>query len=148
MYKKILIATDGSELAQKGLEHGCALAKQLGAPVHIVTVTEPSVPLAATTTAAWVPAYDPTELNKAKGTSATNLLADARKSAEGHGLTVTTEHVAERYPAEGIVESAQQCGADLIVVASHGRRGLGRLLLGSQATEVLTHSTIPVLVVK
>jgi nucleotide-binding universal stress UspA family protein len=57
-----------------------------------------------------------------------------------------TLHVKDQYPAEGIVEAAQARGCDLIVMASHGRRGLSKLLLGSQATRVLTHTDVPVLV--
>jgi nucleotide-binding universal stress UspA family protein len=62
------------------------------------------------------------------------------------GIACETLHVKDRYPGEGIVAAAQQNGCDLIVVASHGRRGLGRIVLGSTANEVMTHSTIPSLI--
>jgi nucleotide-binding universal stress UspA family protein len=57
-----------------------------------------------------------------------------------------TVHAKDQYPTDGILDTAKKNGCDLIVIASHGRRGLGRLLLGSQAVKVLTHSTIPVLI--
>jgi nucleotide-binding universal stress UspA family protein len=148
MYTRILIATDGSELSQKGLDHGLSLAKRLDADVTIVTVTEPSLPPASATTAAWAPGFDPTELDNAKAESARQVLDDATRQAEAAGVRASTLHVPNRYPAEGIIEAAKERGANLIVVASHGRRGLGRLLLGSQTLEVLTHSSIPVLVIR
>ena len=148
MYTRILIATDGSELARRGLDHGLGLAKRLDADVTVVTVTEPTLPTASATTAAWVPTFDPTEIDNAKAAYAKQVLEEASKAAEASGVRATTLHVPNRYPAEGIVDAAKERGSNLIVIASHGRRGLGRLLLGSQATEVLTHSNIPVLVVK
>lgn len=148
MYTRILIATDGSELSGRGLEHGLGLARKLDADVTILTVTEPTVPVGSATGAAWVPAFDPAELDKAKADSAKAVLEAAGKAAEAAGVRARTVHLANHYPAEGIVAAAEEHGCNLIVVASHGRRGLGRLLLGSQATEVLTNSKIPVLVVK
>lgn len=148
MYTRILIATDGSELANKGLDHGLSLAKRLNADVTIVTVTEPTLPVASATSAVWVPAFDPTQLDEAKAESARGILEAASKAAEAVGVRATTVHIPNRYPAEGIIHAAEERGANLIVIASHGRRGLGRLLLGSQATEVLTHSKVPVLVIK
>jgi nucleotide-binding universal stress UspA family protein len=121
MYKHILIATDGSDLAGKALVQGLSLAKALASQVTVVTVTEP-----------W----------------ATQVTGEAAVSeaASKAGVSCTTVHVKERYPAEGILETAKARTCDLIVMASHGRRGLTRLLLGSQAHNVVTHSTIPVLI--
>jgi nucleotide-binding universal stress UspA family protein len=62
------------------------------------------------------------------------------------GVSCETLHVKDRHPGEGIIETAREKACDLIVMASHGRRGLGRLILGSVANEVVTHSTIPVLI--
>jgi Universal stress protein UspA and related nucleotide-binding proteins len=64
------------------------------------------------------------------------------------GVTATSVHVIERYAADAIVETAESQGCDLIVMASHGRRGLGRLLIGSQTNEVLIRSKVPVLVIR
>jgi nucleotide-binding universal stress UspA family protein len=88
------------------------------------------------------------ELEKAKEASATTILADATKLADTAGMTIKTLHLPSMPAAEGIVRGAKDIGADLIVMGSHGRRGLGRLLLGSQAAEVLAHSEIPVLIIK
>jgi nucleotide-binding universal stress UspA family protein len=68
------------------------------------------------------------------------------KLARKADLSCATVHVKDQFPAEGILETARKSNCDLIVMASHGRRGLSRLLLGSQTTKVLTHSSVPVLV--
>jgi nucleotide-binding universal stress UspA family protein len=143
MYKHILIATDGSELALKAVETGLALAKALNAKVSAVTVTEPWVDFAAPEA---VIAFPPEEYQKAAAANASKILSAVTKAAERAGVTCETVHVADRYPADGIIEAAKMRGCDLIVMASHGRKGLARLLLGSQAMQVLTHSPVPVLI--
>lgn len=148
MYSRIVIATDGSDLATKGVDHGLALAEALSAQAVIVTVTEPTVPVVAASEVAWVPSWDPTELDRAKANAAAQTLAAAKDRAKGKSITVTTEHVVNPSAAEGIIETARTRDADLIVIASHGRRGIGRLLLGSQANAVVTQSHLPVLVVR
>jgi nucleotide-binding universal stress UspA family protein len=79
---------------------------------------------------------------------ASRILATVAETAGKLGIACATLHVADRYPAEGIIELAKARNCDLIVMASHGRRGLAKLLLGSQATRVLTYSTVPVLICK
>jgi nucleotide-binding universal stress UspA family protein len=146
MYQRILIATDGSGFANKGLEHGLALARQLGSQVAVVTVSEPVLA-----------GYDDplgglyslhVEYGKAQEETARRVLSEAVATAAAMGLQATPLHVRDRRAAEGILEMAQSHDSDLIVMASHGRRGVGRLLLGSQASEVVTHSKVPVLVVR
>lgn len=78
--------------------------------------------------------------------NAARILDEAGAAARASGIACDTVHVKDRYPAEGIVETAKTRGADLIVMASHGRRGLSKLLLGSQATEVVSLSPVPVLI--
>lgn len=149
MYKKIVIAVDGSEPSIKALEHGLTLAKALNAKAIAVTVTDPSLFIAPgaemmqMNTGAVVE-----ELDKAKADGARHVLDHARNAAARIGLEVEGVHVPNKQTADGVLETAVARGADLIVMGSHGRRGLGRLLLGSQAAEVLAHSTIPVLIVK
>lgn len=149
MYKSIVVGIDGSELATKALRHAVVLGKEMTAKLLVVTSTEPSVLVApgsefmAVDASAVIP-----ELDAAKAKSAEATLTEARELAAASGLTVETLHVPASIAADAIVTTANQRGADLIVMGSHGRRGLGRLLLGSQAAEVLAHSTIPVLVVK
>lgn len=149
MYTRIVVGIDGSELATKALRHALKLAKENGARLFVVTSTEPSVLLApgaemmAVNTGAYI-----AELEDAKAKSAQATLNEAGTLAAGDGLKIEKIHVASSIAADAILSTAQQQGADLIVMGSHGRRGLGRLLLGSQAAEVLAHATIPVLVVK
>jgi nucleotide-binding universal stress UspA family protein len=143
MYKHILIATDGSDLAQKGVDQGFALGKALAAKVTAVTVTEPLAAMLVGEAAIALPIDD---YDKAASADAARILAGVTASAAKAGVTCDTLHVKDQYPAEGIVDAAKARGCDLIIVTSHGRRGLSRLLLGSQATRVLTHSEVPVLV--
>jgi nucleotide-binding universal stress UspA family protein len=79
---------------------------------------------------------------------AAKVLAAASKQAASQAIACDTVHVADRHPAEGIVATAAAKGCDLIVMASHGRRGVGRLMLGSQANEVVQHSKVPTLIVR
>jgi nucleotide-binding universal stress UspA family protein len=148
MYKHILIPTDGSELATKGLLHGLALAKNQGAAVTIVTVTEMWSALAMAQQARGS-TLQPTERYEEQAAEAARLVLDeAVKLAQSQGINAETLHVADQHPAEAIIATSTDRGCDLIVMASHGRRGLSRLMLGSQAYEVLSHSTVPVLVVR
>lgn len=149
MYKNILIATDGSELADKGVEQGVTLAKKLGSKVVLVSVTELLPSYGIVVAAEW--ASSPAafqEYREAVGKAAGELLDKAKAKAESEGVAVETLHIENQSPAQGIVEAANKKGADLIVIASHGRRGVNKLLLGSQAAEVLSLSTVPVLVIK
>src|SRR5262245_6248572 len=143
MYKHILIATDGSELAGKAVAAGFELARRLGAKVTAVTVTEP---WSAMVTGEAVLAFPVDEYDKSASESASRILAGVTKLARKADLDCATVHAKDQYPADGILETAKRSACDLIVMASHGRRGLTRLLLGSQAVQVLTHSTIPVLI--
>ncbi len=149
MYTRILIATDGSDLSDKGVDQGLALSKRLGADVTVVTVTEPSVLTGPGTHAAWSNSSEViAELEKAKAESSRQTLEDVASRAKNQGVACKLLHVPNRYPAEGIIETAEANGINLIVMASHGRRGIGRLLMGSQATEVLARSKVPVLIIK
>jgi nucleotide-binding universal stress UspA family protein len=143
MYKNILIATDGSELAQKAIDHGLGLAKALGAKASAVMVTEPWASIAPGEMAF---AYPIEIYEKDAAASAAKCLAAVDDAAKKLGIACDTRHLSDQYPAEGIVAYAKEKNCDLIVMASHGRRGLSRLLLGSQAIDVLTHSSVPVLI--
>jgi nucleotide-binding universal stress UspA family protein len=145
MYRNILIATDGSELSAKAIRHGLRLAKALGAEVRVATATEPWEAVIVGEVAVMV---TPQKYAETSAANAAAVLRKATAVADEEGVAIQTLHVSERYPAEGIIEAAKENGADLIIMASHGRRGLSRLVLGSQANEVVTHSTIPVLIVR
>ena len=150
MYSRILVATDGSELAGKGVEAGLALAKALHASVVLVTASEP-----------WRDVYpgDPNgmalsselrdDYSKSKQADCERILAQAQTRAKALGIdAVETVYVADRVPADAILETAQARGADLVVMASHGRSGIRKLLLGSQAQAVVSRGSLPVLVVR
>jgi nucleotide-binding universal stress UspA family protein len=145
MYKNILVATDGSELAHKAIAQGFALAKAVGAKVTAVTVTEPWT---AVVPGEMGMAFPVGEYEKGASENAANILAAVKAEAAKAGVACETVHMADQYPADGIIATAKEKGCDLIVMASHGRRGLSRLLIGSQANQVVVHSSIPVLVVR
>jgi nucleotide-binding universal stress UspA family protein len=142
MYKHILIATDGSELAQKAVKAGLVLARTLGAKATAVTVSEPWTSAAGGETSAGFP-FDAYE--KAVAEAAAKTLTSVSNVAKQLDITCATVHL-KNYPAEGILQAAKERGCDLIVMASHGRRGFTRLLLGSKVMRVLTDSSVPVLV--
>jgi nucleotide-binding universal stress UspA family protein len=143
MYKHILIATDGSELASKAVATGLDLAKHLKAKVTVVTATEPYTAMMG----GEVPAlgFPIDEYDKAGAENAERILAAASAAGRAQQVDCETVHVKD-FPAEAIIETAKSKGCDLIVMASHGRRGVARLLLGSQAARVVTLSAIPVLI--
>lgn len=148
MYHHILISTDGSELAAKGLDHGLTLAKALGAKVTILTVTERFPSYVASGGEVWIAADMEGEFKSARRQAAEDILNAAAAAAARIGVPVELVHAGDTIPAEAIVETAKQRDCSLICMSSHGRRGLGRLLLGSQTAEVLAHSPVPVLVVR
>jgi nucleotide-binding universal stress UspA family protein len=142
MYKHILIATDGSELAGRAVTAGLALAKALEARVTAMTATEPWSAMVMGEPALTFPIDD---YEKAAAGNAERILEVASNMAKDAGVVCETVHVSD-FPAEGIIATAKDKGCDLIVMASHGRRGLSKLILGSQATRVLALSTVPVLI--
>lgn len=144
MFKHVLIGTDGSDLAGRAVTTGLTLAKELNAQVTAVTVTPSWNAVAAVAERSLPnPVADYDEIVAA---SANRILWDVKQMAKKIGIACATLHSKDKHPAEGILETAKERGCDLIVMASHGRRGISRMLLGSQTTEVLTLSAIPVLV--
>jgi nucleotide-binding universal stress UspA family protein len=143
MYAHILIASDGSELGGRAVEQGLALAKVLDSKVTAITVTEPWT---AAVSGEWALAFPVEEYEKAAAANAKKILASVSELAARIGVACETVHVQDQFPAEGIVEAAKARGCDLIVMGSHGRRGLARFVLGSQAMRVLTHTTTPMLI--
>lgn len=143
MYAHILIATDGSELAGRAVEQGLTLAKTLGSKVTVITVTEPWT---AAVSGEWAVAFPVEEYEKAAAANAQRILQQATDAAARIGVSCETVHVKDQFAAEGIVDEAQSRGCDLIVMGSHGRRGVVKFILGSQATRVLTHSATPMLI--
>jgi nucleotide-binding universal stress UspA family protein len=145
MFKHILIAADGSDLSDKAVREGVALAKTLGAKVTAVHVTEPWT---TAVSGEWAIAFPVEEYERIAAANAKSLLAKIAGEAARTGVPCETLHVPDEFAAEGIVEVAKSRGCDLIAMASHGRRGFARFLLGSQANKVVVMSPVPVLIVK
>jgi nucleotide-binding universal stress UspA family protein len=143
MYRHLLIATDGSELAAKAVAHALALAKALGARATAVTVTDmfPTGPYSPIPMPSVIERYETVATE-----SAAKILSSVSEVAGKFGVACDTLHVKDQTPAEGVVAAAIEKGCDLIVMASHGRRGVSRILLGSQAQKVVTLSPVPVLI--
>ncbi len=148
MYKRILIATDGSELAKKAEAQGLALAKVLAASVVAVTVTEAWSALDMSAEAGRGARHPVEDYEKHAAARAEKVLASVSAIAKETLVACETLHVKDQHPADGIVETATAKQCDLIVMASHGRRGLQKALLGSQANKVLVLSSMPVLICK
>ena len=148
MYDHILIATDGSDLAKKGVDQGLALAARLGAKVTIVSVSEP-LDARALRAARMAGVEDPVgRYDQSVDEEMAKRFASIRQRAAEKGVAVELTHEIDEHPAEAIVRLADRINCDLIVMASHGRRGVRRLVLGSQTAEVVTSTTRPVLVIR
>ena len=149
MYRHILIASDGSALAGKGLDAGLALASALQAKATLVTVSDPwQAVMAAEPSGLALGAELREERRREQQVRAQAVIDDAQARAARSGVELAARYVAERLADEAILETAESCGADLIVMASHGHRGLRRLLLGSQTQSVVSRGHLPVLVVR
>jgi nucleotide-binding universal stress UspA family protein len=148
MYRRILIATDGSETASKAVVHGIGLAKALEFPVSVVTVTEAWSAFDLGQMARLGSRNPLAQYEEMATTAAGNILENAAQIAKSQGVACELVHVRDQLPAEGIIATAKDKGCDLIIMASHGHRGIDRLLLGSQVNQVLTHSKVPALIVR
>ncbi|MBV8621461.1 MAG: universal stress protein [Curvibacter sp.] len=147
MYKRILVATDGSKLSQKAVKSGIELATLADAELVAVKVVprypqsyfEGSVPLSI---------EEVGRIEKEWSEHGQAVVDAIKEAASAKGLKAKAVVVKSDLIAEAILAAAKKHKCDLIVMASHGRRGLKRLLLGSETQQVLTHSTIPVLVLR
>ena len=143
MYSKILIPTDGSELASKAVEHGIALAKQIGAKTTVLTVL---LPFHTFTTDTQMIEDTPVRYKMRVQEHAEMVLGAAASAAQAAGVACETVQVEHEHPFRAIIDTATSRGCDLIVMASHGRHGISALVLGSETFKVLTHCKVPVLV--
>jgi nucleotide-binding universal stress UspA family protein len=141
--KHILIPADGPKLAAQPVDKGVALAASVGAAVTVVTVTEPFHILS---TDAMQVESTRASYDIDAGAYADRILAAARDKAAVAGVPVETHHKWHDSPYQAIIDTALEEGCDLVAMASHGRRGMAAVVMGSQATRILTHSKIPVLV--
>ena len=144
MYRSILVPTDGSDISTKAVQAAASLARLTGAQLHVLSVKEP-FPYSAISEMQPVP---PQEFYDAQERMARSRVEAAADAARGGGLGVDGATVEALHPWEAILDHAKNRQCDLIVMASHGRRGISALLLGSETQKVLTHSPIPVLVIK
>jgi nucleotide-binding universal stress UspA family protein len=145
MYKCILIPTDGSEFCERAIRHGVSLAKLTQARVVGLTVTQP---LHTGTPRGLIPANLAGIIHAETEKVATQNLAFVEQTAKTEGVAVEIIRASRDHPWDAIVQTAKEKGCDLIVMASHGRRGVSAMILGSETQKVLTHSTVPVLVVR
>ena len=146
MYKHILIPTDGSPLSQKAVKTGARLAKRFKAKVTALYVIPPYRPPQAPEAIVYADLYSPQAYAANMRKIGGEAVAKVKRAAEAEKVSCQALALTERTPWEGIVKTARARKCDLIVMASHGRRGLAGLLLGSETTKVLTHSKTPVLV--
>lgn len=146
MYKRILVATDGSPLARRAAQHGVALAAKLGARVHALYATPPFEPPPHFEISPMLPLIR-SHVQRSQR-AARKVLGAVERLAQSAGVRCTSEHLGVYPPAGAILEAAARQRADLIVVGSHGRSALGQLMLGSVSTAVLARSEVPVLVVR
>jgi nucleotide-binding universal stress UspA family protein len=144
MYRSILVPTDGSDISTQAVKAAASLAKLSGAQLHVLSVKEP-FPYSAISEMQPVP---PQEFFDAQERMARSRVEAAADAARADGLSIDGATVEALHPWEAILDHAKNRQCDLIVMASHGRRGISALLLGSETQKVLTHSPIPVLVIK
>jgi len=145
MFKHILIPTDGSDLSRKAIAGGVALAKAVGAKVTAVFAAPTATPLVYRH---FLPVGYMTPQKHAQmiKRTAARYLGVAEKAANEAGVPCETVSVTNDFPADAILAVAKKKKCDLIYMASHGRRGVAAVLLGSETQKVLTHADIPVLV--
>lgn len=143
MFQHILVPTDGSSLSSKAIKNAVALAKSLNARVTVLTVIEPY----------HVFSKDPAQLadteaayKKRSHAEAARVLSEVDEVSQRTGVAYATVKLEHEQVHQAIIETAGKRGCDLIAMASHGRRGVAALVLGSITTKVLTHSSLPVLV--
>ena len=149
MYTNLLVPTDGSKLSDKAVTHALALAKALKARIAVLYSTPTFEP---------EPLFDGSSVLQGRmskseyaataAREADAILKSVAKKAAGAKVACTSLHVVADAPWEAIIATAKKQKCDMIVMASHGRRGVSALLLGSEAQKVLTHSKVPVLVVR
>lgn len=144
MYKRILVPTDGSEITAKAVQTALSLAKLCGAEVAAIGVKEP-FPYSAISEMQPVP---PQEFYDAQERIAAANVKAVTDAAAAAGVKCLGHTVEALHPWEAILDHAKTQGCDLVVMASHGRRGVSALLLGSETQKVLTHGELPVLVVR
>jgi len=144
MFQRIIVPTDGSDITAKAVQTAIGVAKVHGAKLYAISIKEP-FPYSAISEMQPTP---PQEFFDAQERIAGARIAAVLTAAESAGVPIEGHTVEALHAWEAIIDHAKLINADLIVMASHGRRGVEALLLGSETQKVLTHTTTPVLVVR
>lgn len=145
MFKHILVPTDGSQLSSDTAKRAVAFAKETGAKITFF-FAKPDYPVAFYGEGALIDPTTPDKFAEMAEQQAREILAAHQAAAQAEGVASAGLSSVSDIPYEAIIAAAEESGADLIFMASHGRRGISGLLLGSETQKVLTHSKIPVLV--
>ncbi len=144
MFKRILVPTDGSEITAKAIDTAISLAKSVGAQLCTISVKEP-FPYSAISEMQPTP---PQEFFDAQERIASKRVQAVVEQSQAAGVACQSHTIEGLHPWEAIIDHAKKMECDLLVMASHGRRGVSALLLGSETQKVLTHSKVPVLIVR
>jgi nucleotide-binding universal stress UspA family protein len=147
MYKRILVPTDGSALSKKAVRAAVDLASAVGAEVVALNVV-PRYPMSYFEGGMTVSAAEMARVEKQWADKGQEIAGEVGKMAEKAGVAAKAITVRSDLVAEAILSAAKKNKCDVVVMASHGRKGLKRLLLGSETQHVLTHGTVPVLVLR
>ena len=145
MFKHILVPTDGSDLSRSASERAVAFAKSIGAKITFF-YAQPDFPLPVYGEGALIDPTTPEQFSKSATAEAEAILNKAKAAADAAGVAADSDSTVNEVPYEAIIDASDRHGCDLIFMASHGRRGIAGLLLGSETQKVLTHSKTPVLV--
>ena len=145
MFKHILVPTDGSALSDSTVARAVSFAKETGARITFF-YSQPDFPMPIYGEGALIDPTTPEQFAKSAASEAETILSKARGAAEAAGVACDSDTAVNEVPYEAIIDAADRHGCDLIFMASHGRRGIAGLLLGSETQKVLTHSKTPVLV--
>ncbi|APR06024.1 UspA [Thauera chlorobenzoica] len=145
MFKHILVPTDGSALSEATAARAVSFAKEAGARITFF-YAQPDFPMPIYGEGALIDPTTPEQFAKSAAAEAEGILSKAKQAADAAGVSADTDTLVNEVPYEAIIDAADRHGCDLIFMASHGRRGIAGLLLGSETQKVLTHSKTPVLV--
>ena len=145
MFKNILVPTDGSQLSADTAQRAISFAKETGARI-VFFFAKPEYPVAFYGEGALIDPTTPEQFADMAEKQAREILDACEAMARATGVSASSVCVTSDVPYEAIIEAANSAGCDLIFMASHGRKGISGLLLGSETQKVLTHSRIPVLV--
>lgn len=145
MFKHVLVPTDGSNLSEATVARAVSFAKDANARITFF-YAQPDFPMPIYGEGALIDPTTPEQFAKSAAEEAKTILEKARTMADEAGVVADSDTLVNEVPYEAIIDAADRHGCDLIFMASHGRRGIAGLLLGSETQKVLTHSKIPVLI--